>query len=123
LLTILPSRDAFTIAVEFSGQATKEDAMLLDNEVGQRFKEKQKFNILAIMHEVDGSTFKGVTEGLKFDAKRWLQFNKFAVVSEKTWLEALTQLGTFLPGIVAKHFEKDELEEAWTWIQKVKDSK
>ncbi|PLS15967.1 STAS/SEC14 domain-containing protein [Bacillus sp. M6-12] len=118
MLTILQSRHAKTIALEFEGKATKEDAVNLDSHVKERFKDSEEFNILAIMHDVDGSTLKGMTNGIKFDAKRWKQFNKFAVISEKEWIGTLAELGKYLPGIESKHFRKDELEEAWEWIAK-----
>ncbi|PLT32087.1 STAS/SEC14 domain-containing protein [Bacillus sp. V5-8f] len=71
-----------TIAIEFDGKATKEDAMILDNYVRSNFQENEKFNILAIMHGLDGMTVRGIVDGVKFDAKRWMQFNKFAVISD-----------------------------------------
>ncbi|PLR75971.1 STAS/SEC14 domain-containing protein [Bacillus sp. V3-13] len=117
MITFLPSNNSSTITLEFDGKATKEDAEKLDNYVKTHFTDNQKFNIIAIIHDIDGSTIKGVVDGVKFDAKRWRQFNKFAVVSEKDWLAALTMLGNYLPGIEAKHFAKGQLEEARRWIE------
>ncbi|PLR95726.1 STAS/SEC14 domain-containing protein [Bacillus sp. T33-2] len=117
MITFRPSRDLSTIALEFEGNATKQDAEKLDDYVKTSFTEDQKFNILAVIHDVDGSTLRGVVDGVKFDAKRWRQFNKFAVVSELDWLAAMTMLGNYLPGIEAKHFGQDQIEEAWDWIK------
>ncbi|MBM7693926.1 hypothetical protein JOC77_003370 [Peribacillus deserti] len=117
MLSILPSRYDDTIAVEFSGKAIKEDAEKLEQNVQQRFNDHTHFNILAVMQDLDGSTFQGMVHGLKFDAKRWSQFNKFAVISEKNWLKNAAQLGNILPGIKSKHFTKDQVEEAWDWIK------
>lgn len=117
MLNFLPSRDEYTIAVEFDGKATKEDAQKLDEYAKEQFGEDQKFNILAIMHDVDGTTLKGMTQGIKVDAKNWNQFRKFAVVSEKNWIQWAGELGNYLPGIEAKHFEKNQVEEAWNWIK------
>ncbi|RSK53245.1 STAS/SEC14 domain-containing protein [Bacillus canaveralius] len=117
MITFLPNNNTSTITLKFDGKATKEDAEKLDNYVKAHFADNQKFNIFAIIHDIDGSTIKGVIDGVKFDAKRWRQFNKFTVVSEKDWLAALTMLGNYLPGIEAKHFGKDQLEEARRWIE------
>ncbi|PLT28445.1 STAS/SEC14 domain-containing protein [Peribacillus deserti] len=118
MLTFLQSKDEFTIAVEFDGKATEEDAKKLDQFVEQRYSEQTHFNILAVMHGVEGSTLRGLVHGLKFDAKRWKQFNKFAVISEKNWLKNAAELGNILPGIKSEHFNKNQIEEAWDWVMK-----
>lgn len=117
MLLIHPSREESTVVVEFSGTATQDDAQRLDRHVRDRFSEDEAFNILAIIHDVDGSTIKGLRSGMEFDAKRWKQFNKIAVVSEKNWLDMLTELGNYLPGIESRHFKKGERDQAWEWIK------
>ena len=118
MLSFIPSRDERTIAVEFSGAATREDAEKLERYVREAFGEDREFNIFAKMHEVDGTTLMGLAYGMKFDAKRWSQFRKFAVVTDLKWLEAVTELGKFLPGLEARHFSSEEEEAAWAWIKK-----
>lgn len=117
MLIIIPSRDDNTIAVEFNGQATKEDAEKLDRYVKEKFPGNLKFNVLAIMHDVDGSSFRGAVQGMKFDAKRWSQFQKFAVVTDKKWIQTVAAIGNYLPSIEAKQFDKDQIEQAWQWIK------
>lgn len=117
MLTFVPSRDESTVAVEFSGAATREDAERLEEYVRSAFGEEREFNIFARMHEVDGTTLMGLAYGMKFDAKRWSQFRKFAVVTDLKWLEAVTELGKFLPGLEARHFSSGEEEAAWAWIK------
>ncbi|WP_316572385.1 STAS/SEC14 domain-containing protein [Neobacillus sp. YIM B06451] len=117
MLTIIPSRDESTIAVEFSGTATREDAEKLEQFVKNTIGDNREFNIFAKMHEVDGTTLMGLAYGMKFDAKRWSQFRKFAVVTDLKWLEAVTELGKFLPGLEARHFATGEEEAAWAWIK------
>ncbi|WP_026583204.1 STAS/SEC14 domain-containing protein [Bacillus sp. J33] len=117
MLQFIESLDPSTIALVFNGHATKEDAEKLDQYVRENFKEDEKFNILAIMTDVDGTTFEGATEGVKFDLKRWKQFHKFAVVSDKDWIGTMSRLTDYLPGIEVEYFEGHQLEEAWAWIR------
>lgn len=117
MMKIVPSNDEQTIAVEFDGKATKEDAEKLDSYAEQRFDSNEKFNLFAVMHDVDGSSLKGMIEGMKVDAKHWNQYRKIAVVSDKSWIEKAGNLGNLLPGIESKHFEKNQTEEAWEWIR------
>ncbi|MBT2687394.1 STAS/SEC14 domain-containing protein [Bacillus sp. ISL-47] len=118
MLQFIESQDPSTIALAFNGNATKEDAEKLDQYVRENFNEDEKFNILAIMTDVDGTTFQGATEGVKFDIKRWKQFDKFAVVSDKDWIGTVSKLSNYLPGITVEYFEGHQLEEAWMWIKK-----
>ncbi|URM33379.1 STAS/SEC14 domain-containing protein [Cytobacillus firmus] len=118
MLQFIESRSPSTIALAFNGNATKEDAEKLDQYVRENYKDDQKFNILAIMTDVDGTTFQGATEGMEFDIKRWKQFNKFAVVSDQDWIGTVSKVTNYLPGITVEYFEGHQLEEAWSWILK-----
>ncbi|WP_110926584.1 SpoIIAA family protein [Bacillus massiliglaciei] len=116
MLRIMPSKDERVLAVEFDGKAAGEDAAVLDAHVNEKFGDRE-FNVLAVIRDVDGSTLKGLVEGMKFDAKKWKQFQKFAVVGDKNWIKAAASVGNLLPGIEAKHFNMDETEEAWSWLR------
>ncbi|TAA72832.1 SpoIIAA family protein [Planococcus salinarum] len=117
MLSFIPSQDPNTIAMEFEGKAEKEDLVKVEQEIKKRFPDKEKFNLYVIVHEVDGATPKALMEEAKVDMKRWGQYNKMAVVSDKNWLEKMTDAGDVLPGIEAKHFRMDEAAEAWEWIK------
>ncbi|WP_042224456.1 SpoIIAA family protein [Oceanobacillus manasiensis] len=115
MITFLPSKNASSIALELNGKATKEDAELLDKRVTQSFN-GDKFNVLAVIHDIDGTTLQGIKDGIQFDAKHWKQFQKFAIVSDKDLIGTAANLGHYLPGIKAKHFTSDEIDEAWEWL-------
>lgn len=117
MLTFIPSRDERTIAVEFSGKATAEDAEKMDQAVREKYAENEKFNILAIIKDLDGTSVMGVVRGFKVDVEHWRQYNKAAFVSDKDWLNMSTNVQAILPGIKAKHFQPEELEAAWKWVQ------
>ncbi|WP_408008000.1 STAS/SEC14 domain-containing protein [Pseudalkalibacillus sp. A8] len=117
MLKIIPSRDESTVALEIEGDAKEEDTDKLNQYVQANFGENESFNMLAIFHDLDSATFKGLVKGMKFDTKRWDQFNKFAIVSGKKSIETFTKMGDYLPGVTAKHFKKDEQDQAWLWIK------
>lgn len=117
MLSIIPSQNPNTIAMELKGKVVKEDVLKADQEIQRRFKDDEKFNVFAIVHELDGATANALLKDAKVDLKRWSQYNKVAIVSEKNWLENLTGLTDILPGIEAKHFQIEEAEEAWEWLK------
>ncbi len=116
MLTFLPSKDPSTIAVEMSGKSTEEDARKLDKFIKENLLDGKEFNLLAVVDNVDGASLKGLAQGIKFDTKRINQFNKIAIVADKSWSTMIATLSNFVPGIKAKHFETGKLDEAWNWI-------
>ena len=116
MLQIIPSRDMMTVAVLFSGKATQSDADKLERYVAENYGNNQRFNILAIIRDVDGTNLMGMVSGLKFDAKRLNQFNKIAAVSNLQWLQSMANLGNMLPTLEVKAFSEQDLEKAWAWV-------
>ncbi|UOQ44188.1 STAS/SEC14 domain-containing protein [Halobacillus salinarum] len=115
MFTLLPSEDRSTIAVEINGDVKEEDAEKLDQHLQTAFGDEKPFNILAVVHDIGQTSVKGVIEASKVDAKRWDQFEKCAIVSDKNWIELSSKAGNFLPGVSIKHFET--IEDEWNWIK------
>ena len=116
MLEILPSKDMMTVAVRFSGKATQADADQLERYVAKHYGNNQKFNILAVIRDVDGTNLMGMISGLKFDAKRMNQFHKIAAVSDLQWVQSMANLGNMMPNLEVKAFAEKDLEKAWGWV-------
>jgi len=116
MLEIIPSRDMMTVAVQFSGKATQNDADKLERYIAEHYGSSQKFNILAIIRDVEGTNLMGMVSGLKFDAKRLNQINKIAAVSNLQWVQSMASLGNMLPTLELKAFSEQDLEKAWAWV-------
>lgn len=116
MLTLVPSKDMKTIAVEIEGQVSKDELLKLDKVIQEKFAEKGEFNLYAILYHFEGASFKALVEELKIDAKRWEQYNKLAVISEDAKIEKFVEAGDVLPSIKTKHFDINQMEAAWEWI-------
>ncbi|MBT2571361.1 STAS/SEC14 domain-containing protein [Planococcus sp. ISL-110] len=117
MLSFVPSKDMETIAIEFEGTATKEDAAKINKIIQEKFADKGKFNIYAVINDVQSSTFTGLGESMQVNMNAWNQFHKFAVISSTHLEGQLTEMENLLPKLKVKHFEMDEMNEAWEWIQ------
>ena len=117
MLKFIPSKDSATVAIEFSGKINKEDINCVDQYVKEHFGDDQTFNYYIVIQDMDGATLKGWLEGFKEDMRRWKQYNRVAMISEKNWVEAAMKLMDYLPGITAKYFDQNQTEEAWNWIK------
>ncbi|ANU09128.1 hypothetical protein A1A1_00490 [Planococcus antarcticus DSM 14505] len=117
MLSFVPSKDTETIAIEFEGTATREDAAKIDKIIQDKFADKGKFNIYAIINDVQDSTFTGFGESMQVNMEAWNQFHKFAVISSTHLTDQLAEMEKLLPKLKVKHFEMDEMNKAWEWIQ------
>lgn len=117
MLTLVPSKDMDTIAVELEGKVIQEDLEKLDKVIEEKFSDKGKFNLYVIVYYYDGASLKAMAEEAKIDLNRWSQYEKMAVISEDKKLETVTEVSDHLPGIKTKHFSLNEMEDAWDWIK------
>lgn len=117
MLSFVPSKDMETIAIEFEGTATREDALKIDKIIQEKFADKGKFNIYAIINEVEDSTFSGFGKSMQVNMDAWNQFHKFAVISSVPLADQLTEMESLLPKLEVRHFQLDEMNKAWEWIQ------
>ncbi|MBT2581509.1 STAS/SEC14 domain-containing protein [Planococcus sp. ISL-109] len=117
MLSFVTSKDEQTLAIEVEGKMTKEDLEKFDNVVFDKFRNDEKFSVYAVIGDIDTPSAGAIFEELAIDAKRWSQYNKLAVVSEKDWLTKITGVIDKLPGVQVKHFPLDQMEQAWNWIK------
>ena len=117
MITLMPPLNDSTMVMKVSGKATEEDAQRLEFLTKEKYGTDQPFNVVAIVEDIDGSTFRGMAKGLKYDMKHMKQMKKVAIVSDKNWLQAMTDIGNYMPGMEMKHFTMAELEHAKAWAQ------
>jgi len=81
-------------------------------------REHQTIKLLGVIHDYPGfRDFRTILPsfGLKFKAIRAIK--KYAVMSDKTWIEVLLPIANMLtPGTPVKHFHLSEQEAAMDWL-------
>jgi hypothetical protein len=108
-----------TLAVKVVDKLTDEDYKnVLIPGLEQLLQTHDKVRVL-----VDASEFKGwnpaaAWDDVSFGMKHRNDFEKFAVVGGKQWMEWGMKLGAYFIGGQVKTFHEDEREQAWEWIQK-----
>ena len=117
MLSFVTSKDEQTLAIEVEGKVTKDDLKKFDNVVFEKFRNDERFNVYAVIGEIEVPSAGAMFEELAVDAKRWSQYNKLAVVSEKNWLDKVSGVLDKLPGVKAQHFPIDQMDKAWDWIK------
>ncbi|MGI2328571.1 STAS/SEC14 domain-containing protein [Planococcus sp. YIM B11945] len=117
MLTLVPSKDFHTIAVEVNGNVEEEDMEKLDKAIQEKFEDKGTFNVYAMVYDFDGLSLQAAAKEVKIDVHRWSQYAKMAVLSDNKKLQGMTEASGLMPGIKTKHFNLNESEEAWEWLQ------
>jgi hypothetical protein len=116
----LPESEASTIGVEVSGKINAEEENQWIAIFDALLEENDKINILVVL---DGKINIGVDvvyADLKWAFKNIKRMNKLAIVSDSrvlSWLVALDSPFGKLVGISEKHFESNQLQEAWAWVK------
>ncbi|MCI5083724.1 MAG: STAS/SEC14 domain-containing protein [Saprospiraceae bacterium] len=82
-------------------------------------EEKDKVRFMAILKDFEGfDSFKAVIEGIRVDFAAFGKLEKYAIVTDKGWVEKLEKVGNFLsPGIDLKVFKMAEQDIAMEWLK------
>ncbi|GAA4400092.1 hypothetical protein GCM10023187_12870 [Nibrella viscosa] len=105
------------IGYRISGHITTADikpwAELLDATI----KEQGKLRLYVEYDGIEGLTWNAVKEDLKFDINHLSDFEKAAVVTDKTWVNLPALAANILPNLEVKTFTFAERPQAIQWIK------
>ncbi|WP_338875112.1 STAS/SEC14 domain-containing protein [Spirosoma sp. SC4-14] len=87
-------------------------ATLLD----QKSHATDKLRVYIEYEDVDAITLKAALQDLKFDVTHLGDFEKAALVSDKSWTNLPAFVANMLPNLDAKQFSPSEKEKARQWI-------
>lgn len=77
-----------------------------------------RLRIYVEMEEFSGISLSALIKDIKLGIPNYRRFEKEAIVSDKSWLTKLADIGDKLfPSIEVKTFKPEEKEEALKWIQ------
>lgn len=81
-------------------------------------REHKTIKLLGVIHDYPGfRDFRTILPSFRLGFKAIHAIKKYAVVSNKTWIEVLMPVANMLtPGTPVKHFHLDEQEQAMDWL-------
>ena len=87
--------------------------------LAEKAAKHEKLRVLGIVREFPSfESFKAFSATAKLKAKALAGIGRYAVVSDKGWVETLLPMGNFLtPNIPVKYFPPQELPEAIAWLE------
>ena len=115
-VTIEPISEGNAVRIAITDKLHKEDYQAFVPRLEKMIQEKGKVRVLFDMHNFHGWDTAALWEDIKFDAKHFRDFEKIAMVGEKTWEKWMSAFcNPFTTGKI-KYFDQAEKDEAMTWI-------
>ncbi|OAB76081.1 SpoIIAA family protein [Cochleicola gelatinilyticus] len=83
----------------------------------------EKIKVIGVMESLPGfENFKTFVEMVKLKSKAITVIEKYAVLTNKDWIEKIIPIGNFMtPGIPVKHFAINEREAAIEWLEQIQN--
>ncbi|MEP1931099.1 MAG: STAS/SEC14 domain-containing protein [Roseibium sp.] len=118
---ILPRSNGPVLGIEVSGKLNIDQERELIAKAEELLKTHEKASFLVVLGEHVGVSFEAATADIKWIATHLNKISRLAILTDSTFLAALIAVdGTFskLVGIEEKHFDKNDIEAAWDWIER-----
>ncbi len=120
MYTILPRSRGPVLGVEINGKIDIDQERDLIAKAEELLKEHDKISVLAILGDHVGVSMEAAAADIKWILSHLAQIKKVGIVTDSKLLAALVAVdATFakLAGIEEKHFDKNEIDIAWHWIE------
>ncbi|WP_298816316.1 STAS/SEC14 domain-containing protein [uncultured Roseibium sp.] len=120
MYSILPRSLGPVLGVEISGKIDIAQEKELIAKAEELIEIHDKINILVTLGDHVGTSFEAVAADIKWMLTHLAHLNKIAIVTDSKLLATLVAVdATFakLVGIEEKHFDRNEIEIAWHWIE------
>jgi hypothetical protein len=110
-------------AFRVAGTVTAEDYDKIIPALEEKLNEHEEIGILADLTDLEDMTRDALRRDLQYGLSKLGELHRFqraAVVSEKQWIKAATEMtGALFPQIEARVFPADEKTQALEWVARV----
>ena len=118
MMKIEDSRYPNIVYIEMDGELTQNDVENAEAFMDGKYGDDKRLSGLIYIKDVEGTDADAFLSGGAVDLKHWKQYEKFAFVSNQSWVDMGASVVDWLPGIEVQHFDKAEINKAWEWLQK-----
>ena len=118
MLELIPFEEGNIIGFRLSGRIEDESFDEAAAKMEEMLKEHKKLRVYAEIEEIGGMSVNTFMKNIHFKLKHFTDFEKEAIVSDKSWLETWISIADkIFPHIEVKHFSPEEKEEAKEWLR------
>jgi hypothetical protein len=105
------------LGYETRGKLTEEELGAILADMEEAIDRFGKVNLLVYVPEIPRQDLGAIGEDLEFARKHMKDVERYAVVGDSALLDWGAKLEGPLVGIQIKHFQPDQVEEAWRWLR------
>ena len=109
--------DPLVLEITVRGQLEKADYRFFGPAIESLIEKHGKLNLLLRLVDFKGWTAGALWEDIKFDFKHFNDFEKIAIVGEKTWEKGMAVFCKPFTTAKVRFFESDRVEEAERWVK------
>ncbi|MDT0690901.1 STAS/SEC14 domain-containing protein [Salegentibacter sp. F188] len=120
MINLINSNKKDLVAVEVSGEVSKEEVESLHPLIEEITAKNNKVDFYFELHGFYGYDLEGLWADLKIDAAHISDYGNRAIVGDKKWQEKTTKVLNFFSGSQIKYFDINEKDTAKAWIGLVK---
>ncbi|MCM8525764.1 MAG: STAS/SEC14 domain-containing protein [Lentisphaeraceae bacterium] len=106
------------LGFEVSGKLTDDDFKLFVPEIEANLKKHDKLRLMVVFTDFKGWDLHALWDDIKFDFQHFNDFEKIAMVGEKSWQKWMAIFCKPFTMARVKYFEKDDIVEAMAWLEK-----
>ncbi|WP_457676415.1 STAS/SEC14 domain-containing protein [Thiolapillus sp.] len=117
MFQFIPVAEDNIFAVKVSGKLTDADYQAFLPELEALIKEHRPISLLLELDDFHGWEPKAAWDDFRFGMKHDQDFNRIAIVGEKTWHRWMTALGNAFTEANIRFFNRDQFQEAWDWLR------
>jgi len=104
------------LIITASGHISKEDLDGVKPRLAELLERPGRLRFYVELKDVSGFGIGALWEDIKFDIKYRSQYDRTAIVGDRTWQALAARLAGPLFGAKVRFFETSSREEAWRWV-------
>lgn len=118
MIETIPFNEGNILGLRLDGRIEDEEFDQIVERIEEMLKEHEKLRVYAEIENIGGMSVNTLMKDIHFKLKHWKDFEKEAVVSDKSWLESWIGIADkIFPSIEIKHFTFEEKREAKKWVR------
>ena len=118
MIDLIPIESEKVVGIRINGKIEKTDMEKITREMEEKLKSQEKLRIYVELQSFGGISFEAFIEDIKLGFSHLREFERKAVVSDKTWVAKLADWGgQLIPSMEVKHFTFEERDKALAWVQ------
>ena len=113
----LPTESPVVLGFKFSGKLHDEDYKTFMPALDAAVKSQGKVRLLMKLEDFRGWDLHAAWDDLKLGIRHYSDFDRIAMVGDKTWEKWLARLGRPFTRASLRYFDASEAEAAWNWVR------